>query len=152
MPCSSSSEESRRETANPIFPGVSVSIKCTKLILSNTTNKDVSIGIGGREYTILAGGQSENLPQNVAEKWLKTHQFLSAVERDEPVVEATKTVEGKTEEAGEVGVSATAEQAEEQDIETMKIPQLRKLAKEKGIALKVGDTKEVITQKLRDIH
>lgn len=78
------------------------------MILRNPHNQDVSLVIGGNEYSIEADGVVE-VPETVGRAWLKIHQFL-VEEEVEAKVEAEVVQEPKAE---EVVIAPTAIVAEE---------------------------------------
>lgn len=55
------------------------------MILFNPHTEEVSIVIKGVTYSIAAGKKSVDLPQDVADAWIATHQFLVAPSVEAPV-------------------------------------------------------------------
>lgn len=81
------------------------------MILRNPTDHDVSIGIGGVEYSVEAGG-TVSVPQAVGVQWVRTHAFLeNEAEAADEVVEAPAAVE--EEEEGEEEASEESPEAGE---------------------------------------
>jgi hypothetical protein len=67
------------------------------MIIRNPHNQDVSIVIGGNEYSIEADGVVE-VPEQAGRQWLKVHQFLIEEEGVAETKVEAPVLEPKTEE------------------------------------------------------
>jgi hypothetical protein len=69
--------------------------------IRNNSNVDSEVIIGGDKYFVAAGDVSEQVDDNIASQWKKTHSFLmieeAAVKTEPKIVEEKVEVEDKKE-------------------------------------------------------
>lgn len=86
------------------------------MIIHNPTDNHVYIVINGARYSVEPKGKARDIPENVAEKWVATHQFLIVLE-DDTVEKEVKKLDIGGEGAQEVIINDEIDKLTRKDLE-----------------------------------